>query len=139
MATNLFFIVCPFEVTLVKGVPGTFSEDFLTTINMNKSNTNVTGWGSGIISLPDKNLTLTSSIDTLGAARDLYVSGDYVYVTDETGITVVDVSDTANPLSTYQPMDATLRLFRYAGSIGSPLATILEDIIRPPVYALLYT
>lgn len=75
-----------------------FIEDFTTTTYRDAITTNVTGWGSGSISLPEKQLTLVSSLGIAGNPSGIAISGDYAYVTVSTGgLYVVDISDITNP------------------------------------------
>ncbi|KKL51943.1 hypothetical protein LCGC14_2290460, partial [marine sediment metagenome] len=88
----------------VKASSITFFEDFTTTTYQDLSNTNVTGWGNGNISLPSKTISYIGSYDTPGTAMDVYIDGDYAFITDgSSGLQVIDISDPANPglLGTY--------------------------------------
>ncbi|MEX2739716.1 MAG: LVIVD repeat-containing protein [Candidatus Wukongarchaeota archaeon] len=90
------------NVKPVNSAVDSYSEDFTTTTNMDPSNTNVSGWGSGNINLPWITLfnptPLTGFYDTPGEARGVFVSGDYAYVADwGSGLQVVDISDPTHP------------------------------------------
>jgi hypothetical protein len=77
---------------------GSFVEDFATLDYCDTSNT--TAWWdtlAGEVKLPPFELTLAGTCLTAGGAQDVSVIGNYAYVTDGTGLHVVDISDPANP------------------------------------------
>jgi hypothetical protein len=80
---------------------GVFQETFDTTTYMDASNTTVTGWGSGVISSPNKSLKLVASYDTAGNSRSVKVAGDLAYVADyANGLQIFDISDPTSPTIT---------------------------------------
>jgi len=69
--------------------------------------------------------------DTTGAARGVYVSGDYAYVADHYGLAVIDVSDPTNPgTPVYENTTGTAYSvyvsgdYAYVADLGSGLAVI---------------
>jgi hypothetical protein len=88
---------------LFGGVPpaaaasGTYSEDFLTTTFRDPTVTNVTGWGTGTVTLPHKPLTRLGSYDTPGIASGIWVAGGIAYVADWDSLLVLNVTNPASP------------------------------------------
>ncbi len=75
-----------------------YVEDFTSDTYMDSLNTNVSGWGTGSLHLPNKP-TLIGTCDTPWRADDIYVSGDYAYMNDlRHGLQIIDVSDPTNPV-----------------------------------------
>jgi len=77
---------------------GNFIEDFTTTTYMDPI-TNVSGWSSGEISIPRKNLSLVGYVDTAGRTFGLDLSGDCAYAVawDWGGLQVINISDPTSP------------------------------------------
>jgi len=85
------------NVQNVEAVTETFVEDFTTTTYMDAANTNATGWGTGEISCPEKQLELVGEFKDLGRTFDVAISGDNAFVSDSYGLRVIDISDYSNP------------------------------------------
>lgn len=75
-----------------------FSEDFTTTTFMDSSNTNTSGWGSGKLSLPEKNVTIChfDDGDPYGCVK-VHVSGDIAFAADKRGMEVYNISNPSSP------------------------------------------
>ncbi|MFX0057137.1 MAG: LVIVD repeat-containing protein, partial [Candidatus Heimdallarchaeota archaeon] len=77
---------------------GNYSEDFTTFYYNDSINTDIYGWGSGAIALPEREPIPISLCATYDFADEIFISGDYAYVADGLdGLTVVDISDPQNP------------------------------------------
>ncbi|MHA1190766.1 MAG: LVIVD repeat-containing protein, partial [Promethearchaeota archaeon] len=75
-----------------------FSEDFTTTTFMDSSNTNTSGWGSGKLSLPEKNVTICHFDDgDPYACVKVHVSGDIAFAADKRGMEVYNISNPSSP------------------------------------------
>ena len=100
--TSLFLLFGTFQgnIITVQAASGTFDEDFTTTTNMDGSNTNVTGWGTGAIESSKKKPEIVGSISStfIGNTIDVFVDGDYAFVTNQgEGLKVVNITDPTNP------------------------------------------
>jgi len=83
----------------VKAAPDFHLEDFTTTAYKDSSPTTVSGWGTGSIYLPPGNPTLAGSSSTPSTTMDVYVSGNYAYVTYmDAGMKIFDISNPTNPI-----------------------------------------
>jgi len=83
----------------VKAAPDFHLEDFTTTAYKDSSPTTVSGWGTGSIYLPPGNPTLAGSSSTPSITMDVYVSGNYAYVTYmDAGMKIFDISNPTNPI-----------------------------------------
>ncbi|UCG03712.1 MAG: hypothetical protein JSW11_06945 [Candidatus Heimdallarchaeota archaeon] len=74
-----------------------FIEEFDNTNYLNASATTASGWGSGSIQLGLAGIGVPISRETLGSAMDVHISGDYAYIADWTGLTIINISDPINP------------------------------------------
>ena len=84
----------------VKATSSSFTENFWTSTYKDDASTTVAGWGSGIISNPNKNPTLAGAYNyhLVGNCYDVVVDGNYAYVPyGDFGLVVVNVSDPTNP------------------------------------------
>ena len=93
-------------IETTQAASGSFSEDFTTTTYMDGANSNVSGWGTGFIENSKKKPSIVGSISSslIGNTVDVFVDGDYAYVTNQAeGLKVVDITDPTNPyiLGTY--------------------------------------
>ncbi|MFW9991689.1 MAG: hypothetical protein ACFFD4_06490 [Candidatus Odinarchaeota archaeon] len=87
------------DVQPVRAASGAYNEDFTTTTYQDLVITNVSGWGSGIINLPRKSLTLAGASNDF-VPEDIFIDGNYAYVADFTdGLIVVNVTDPSNPVN----------------------------------------
>ncbi len=87
----------PLQTTLASS--GMFSEDFTTTTYMDGAQTNVTGWGTGSIENSKKKPTVVGNIgySLIGNALDVFIDGDYAYVTNDEGLHIVNITDPTDP------------------------------------------
>ncbi|MCG3220376.1 MAG: hypothetical protein H7641_03265, partial [Candidatus Heimdallarchaeota archaeon] len=88
------------DTLVIQAATGIYSEDFTTTTYMDGANTNTSGWGTGAIENSKKKPIVIGSISSslIGNALDVFIDGNYAYVTDDlTGLNVVDISDPSNP------------------------------------------
>ncbi len=108
-----FFVFSNQESNLIYNVnaaSGSFSEDFTTTTYMDGANTNTSGWGTGSIENLKKKPSIVGSISSslIGNTLDVFVDGNYAYVTnEEEGLKVVNITDpsTPNVVGTYDTAD----------------------------------
>jgi hypothetical protein len=96
----IFFNSQSSPILTTQAASGSFSEDFTSTTYMDGAQTNATGWGIGSIENSKKKPTIVGSISSslIGNAVDVYIDGDYAYVTNEgEGLKVVNITDPTNP------------------------------------------
>ncbi len=91
-------LIISVEIPFATAASYVYSEDFTTTVDMDSSNTNVTGWGSGTIELPRKRPIYGGKFGTRGWVMDVFVSGDYAYLSDfNYGLWIANISDPKHP------------------------------------------
>jgi len=104
------------SLTNVQAASGSFTEDFTTTTYMDSSSTNVSGWGKGSIENSKKEPTIIGNISSslIGDTLDVFVDGDYAYVTNENeGLKIVNISNPSNPniVGSYSTPDIAQSVF----------------------------
>jgi hypothetical protein len=100
LSVFIFFNFQSSPILTTQAASGSFYEDFTTTTYMDGVNTNVSGWGTGSIENSKKKPTIVGSISSslIGNTIDVYIDGDYAYVTNEgEGLKVVNITDPTNP------------------------------------------
>ena len=96
----IFFNFQSSPILTTQAASGTFTEDFTTTTYMDGVETNASGWGTGDIENSKKKPTIVGSISSslIGVTVDVFVSGDYAYVTNQgEGLKVVNIIDPTAP------------------------------------------
>ncbi|MFW9866889.1 MAG: hypothetical protein ACFFEN_12410 [Candidatus Thorarchaeota archaeon] len=95
LSTLIFFG----EMPNVVAAPDIYFEDFTTTTDKDPSPTSVSGWGTGSVFLPPRNPTLAGSISIPSTTMDVYVSGNYAYVTYmDSGMKIIDITNPNSPI-----------------------------------------
>ena len=88
----ILFLLSIIDFSQIKAVSsGTIIEDFTSTSYLDSYNSNITGWGTGVLELPRKNPQYLDSID-IGIANHLFIEGNYAYVGTNDGMFIVDIS-----------------------------------------------
>jgi hypothetical protein len=96
----IFFNFQSSPIITTQAASGSYTEDFTTITNMDGTNTNASGWGTGKIENSKKEPTLVGMISSslIGNTLDVFVEGDYAYVTNQAGgLKVVNITDPTNP------------------------------------------
>jgi hypothetical protein len=99
---SLFIFLIPLQndTSLIQAASGSFSEDFTATTYMDGAQTNATGWGTGTIENSRRKPTLVGSISSslIGNTLDVFIDGNYAYVTNQDeGLKVLNITDPTNP------------------------------------------
>ena len=115
---SLFVFLSPLQkdTSLIQAASGSYTEDFTTITNMDGTNTNASGWGTGKIENSKKEPTLVGMISSslIGNTLDVFVEGDYAYVTNQDeGLKVVNITDPTNPniIGSYVTADIAQSVF----------------------------
>jgi len=114
-----------------------FDEGFSNTTYQDATYTNVTGWGTGAISLPRQAPYIVSTLSTSDVARDVMAVGTRAYIANgASGLCVVDISNPASPSilgSRATPNTATNVYVsgNYAYVTGTSIGIRIIDISQP--------